>query len=351
MLIGSVTFAAHAQNRDSDYSNVKDDETIQFFRTAAWLNEATDEWHVPIHGWIYEPEDSVSRRALFETILDRQFDLTVSDATEANFSRRLNLVIADNERNKQIVIEFAGQTYTLPESERNGHFETELHIAAAAVEEHIEDSIIRYQAVTDDEETRSFTGEVLFVSPRGLSVISDIDDTVKISGVTDHRNLLENTFLLDFAATPGMAELYRNWDEDNVSFHYVSSSPWQLYAPLQEFLDENGFPPAELNLKAVRFRDRTLFELFKKGTETKPIQIEKILSTWPDRSFVLVGDSGEQDPEVYADFLRRYPQRLERALIRNVTEESPDNERFASLFAGIDSGRWQLFDDPATLQP
>ena len=99
----------------------------------------------------------------------------------------------------------------------------------------------------------------------------------------------------------------------------------------------------------VRFRDETLVDLFKKGTETKPAAIEKILDRYPDREFVLVGDSGEQDPEVYAYLLRNRPDQILKIYIRNVTQESADNERFATVFEDIDSDRWQLFDDPKTL--
>ncbi len=147
-----------------------------------------------------------------------------------------------------------------------------------------------------------------------------------------------------------MAEKYREWSDNDVSFHFVSSSPWQLYSPLTEFLDRDNFPWATLSLKAVRFRDETLFDLFKKGTETKPAVIEKILATYPDRTFVLVGDSGEQDPEVYADLLRKFPDQVQEVLIRNVTQETADNERFAKVFDNIDEDRWQLFDDPRDLR-
>ena len=180
-------------------------------------------------------------------------------------------------------------------------------------------------------------------------MISDIDDTVKISNVTDRKSLLEHTFLLDFVAAPGMAELYRNWAADDVGFHFVSSSPWHLYEPLSEFLDSSGFPAATFSLKSVRFRDETLFDLFKKGTETKPAAIRKILDRYPGRKFVLVGDSGEQDPEVYAALLRERPEQILRVYIRNVTQESADNERFGEVFESIDPDRWQLFTDPQTL--
>ena len=146
-----------------------------------------------------------------------------------------------------------------------------------------------------------------------------------------------------------MSQLYNEWSGPDVGFHFVSSSPWQLYSPLEEFLDENEFPRASFSLKSVRFRDETLLDLFKKGTETKPAAIEKILSAYADRKFVLVGDSGEQDPEVYAALMRKFPDQILMVYIRNVTQESADNERFKSVFHNIPQEHWHLFEDPLTL--
>ena len=349
ILIGLLLWAVFDPFRPTGYSDIKADETVVFFRTSASLDQATQQWNIPIRGWIYEPADSKVRRAIFEAALRAKFDLKVDDETDENFTRRLNLLIADNERDKTIVVSVAGKAYTLPASVENGHFESTLHIPADGLEGYVEDGVLGFEAITSEEEARRFTGEVLLVEPSGISVISDIDDTVKVSNVTDIRSLLEHSFLLDFIAAPGMAELYDKWSQQNASFHFVSSSPWQLYSPLVEFLDDAGFPPAELNLKAVRFRDETLFDLFKKGTETKPVVIERILDTYPDRQFILVGDSGEQDPEVYADMLRERPEQIIKAYLRNVTGESPDNDRFRSVFASVDEERWELFDEPPSM--
>ncbi|MGI9270723.1 MAG: phosphatidate phosphatase App1 family protein [Woeseiaceae bacterium] len=346
---GYLLYAANTDGRESAYSDIADDEVIVFFRTAAWLDEDDNNWHVPIHGWIYEPEDSTTRKALFAELVESEFDLAPSAKTEANFSRRFNLLIADNERNKQIVIDIAGEKHSLPPSAENGHFESTFVISQAEVAEHIQNSHLGFSAVTGQGDTRKFVGDVVFVNPTGLSVISDIDDTVKISNVTNKKELLNHTFFLDFAAAPGMASLYDDWAERDASFHFVSSSPWQLYSPLQELLDAEGFPRSTLSLKAVRFRDDTLLDLFKKGTETKPAAIESVLANYPGRQFVLVGDSGEQDPEVYAAILQKYPEQILRVYIRNVTQESASNERFTKVFENVDPDLWSLFDDPSTL--
>ena len=91
-------------------------------------------------------------------------------------------------------------------------------------------------------DTRRFTGRVQLVEPQGRSVISDIDDTIKITGVGDPQAMLANTFLRPLRPVPGMATLYRQWADRGAVFHYVSASPWQLYAPLADFLAAEQFP-------------------------------------------------------------------------------------------------------------
>lgn len=341
-----LVLPTNSRSSDALYSDIKSDEVVVFFRTSAWLDTTQQAWHIPIHGWIYEPEDSVARKTLFSSILENEYGLSPSAATDANFTRRINLMIADNERGKKIIISIAGANYSLTLSATNGHFESTLVIPIVDLEEFIENGCVRFSALSRANDPRVFTGEVLLVEPTGLSIVSDIDDTVKVSNVTDRKSLLENTFLLDFQAVPEMAELYEQWTGNGASLHFVSSSPWQLYEPLEEFLHDAGFPPSAVKLKPVRFRDKTLFDLFKKGTETKPRVIEDILGRYPKRQFILVGDSGEQDPEVYAGLLRKYSEQIKKAYIRNVTQETADNARFASVFEGIDEDRWQLFDQP-----
>ena len=65
---------------------------------------------------------------------------------------------------------------------------------------------------------------------------------------------------------------------------------------------------------------------------------------------MLVGDSGEQDPEVYASLLARYPRQIERVYIRNVTGARANDARFGPLFGSLPRERWALFTDPAALK-
>jgi len=326
------------------YSNVKFDEHITFFNTAAWFDEESLDWHVPIHAWIYEPQISQVRIGLFAAVLEAKYDLTPTAETEGNFRQRSNLLIADNERGKHIVIRIAGRDISLPASAENGHVLTILKLPSDVVNAFSDQARLHYFAVTQSGDDRRFEGDVELVSGKGFSVISDIDDTIKISDVTDHRELMDNTFFKDFREVAGMPALYRTLYARDVSIHFVSSSPWQLYTPLQQFIHNAGFPAATMSLKSVRFRDETFSNLFKKGTETKPNQIETILQRYPGRRFILIGDSGEQDPEVYGDIAGRYPTQIQRILIRNVDDSATGDGRYQEAFKNLSSRKWQLFD-------
>ncbi len=346
----AVGWFMYRSTSDPSPSPIASDERIVFFDTHARRSADGAGWIVPIHGWIHEPERSRVRKKALEEFLDLKYDLEVTDANRAYFDRRVDLFLVDNERGKRVAVQVAGEKHVLPPSAPNGHFEAEVTIAAAAVERHARDGRLEVSAVLPAGDARRFAGSVHLVEPEGLSVISDIDDTVKITNVTDHRKMFAATFLEEFRPAPGMVELYRALEERGASFHFVSSSPWHLYEPLREFTTRVELPPATFHLKLVRFRDRSIANVFKKGTETKPLQIEPILAAYPKRRFILVGDSGEQDPEVYAALLRKHGDRIERVLIRNVTGASRDDDRFRRVFDGIDASRWELFDDPASVE-
>jgi phosphatidate phosphatase APP1 len=128
----------------------------------------------------------------------------------------------------------------------------------------------------------------------------------------------------------GVAALYRalrdgaGGDEGNPVF-YVSSSPWNLYTPLVEFMRVQGIPRGPLFLKD--FGDHTIFASRDHHTH-KLASIEQILETYPHLPFILIGDSGEQDPEIYSEVVKRYPDRIRVIYIRNV---NPDPSRIEAI--------------------
>ncbi|KAJ2595814.1 hypothetical protein GGF39_003682 [Coemansia sp. RSA 1721] len=163
------------------------------------------------------------------------------------------------------------------------------------------------------------SGLAHLVEPQGVSVVSDIDDTIKASNITaEKRILLETVFARPLKAVPGMAELYRSWYDSGCEFHYVSNSPWQLYPSLDDFFHSNKFPPGSAHLRSFDPNDLLSVSNYTGTPQLKRDTIEVLFKTFPHRKFVFVGDCGEHDLETYTDLARRFPDRVLRIYIRDV---------------------------------
>ncbi|MDQ9172342.1 DUF2183 domain-containing protein [Oxalobacteraceae bacterium R-40] len=178
------------------------------------------------------------------------------------------------------------------------------------------------------------TGSVLIppASAR-FGVISDIDDTVLWTNVTNKLNMmlmLARSNAHTRKPFKGVAAFYRalhegpSGDECN-PFFYVSSSPWHLFEPLLDFLRMQEIPVGPLMLKEMGLR-----KMFgpDRHHSHKLKQVEQIIRMYPQLQFILIGDSGEQDPEIYAEVVRRHPKAVRVIYIRNV---NPDPSRVEAI--------------------
>jgi len=178
------------------------------------------------------------------------------------------------------------------------------------------------------------TASVLTPAPTAtFGVVSDMDDTVLQSEVTSFLRAAR-TVLLENALTrlpfPGVAAFYRALDRgatgaDANPIFYVSSSPWNLYDVIDGFLDAQRIPTGPLLL-----RDWDLGRLTERHARHKGTVIREILETYPALPFLLIGDSGQEDPEIYTELVREHPGRIRAVYIRNVT---PQLERTARIQA------------------
>ncbi|KAL6703303.1 hypothetical protein ACN47E_010010 [Coniothyrium glycines] len=171
----------------------------------------------------------------------------------------------------------------------------------------------------------SATEEVIVTGARGISVISDIDDTIKHSAIgSGAREIFRNVFIRDLydLTIDGVREWYNRMAEMGVKFHYVSNSPWQLYPLIAKYFSLAGLPPGSFHLKQY---SGMLQGIFEPVAERKKVTLDKIARDFPDRRFILVGDSGEADLEVYTDFVLENPGRVVAVFIRDVTTtDGPD---------------------------
>jgi phosphatidate phosphatase APP1 len=163
-------------------------------------------------------------------------------------------------------------------------------------------------------------------------IISDIDDTIVKTTATNLLAMSRITFLnnartrLPFA---GVAEFYkalqlgRNGKRNN-PFFYVSSSPWNLYDLLKDFLDLNQIPAGPLLLRDFGL-NANKEDSGHMGHKFK--EIKQILEAYPHLSFVLVGDSGQEDPVIYREVVKQYPNRILAIYIRDV--QLPERKKIA----------------------
>lgn len=308
-------------------SEIKRDETVILYRTTA--HREGEAWVVPLHGWIGEPEpDSVWRSALVRGLLTA-IGREPSGDEAAVFRARAGWFLADNERGKSLSVEVGQTAVRVGPSGKDGRVTGELRLPARAV------TGDRLVLTTVARDGRQFRGEVALVAGPGLAVVSDIDDTIKVSHVLDRRALMRNTFLRPFVAVDGMTALYRRLTGRGAVFFYVSGSPWQLYEPLREWLGRAGFPPGELALREFRVKDDRRWNLLEPADRHKLSAIRALLRRFPERRFVLIGDAAERDPEIYGTIARESPARIARVLIRRLPGDRMTAERWRSALGPV----------------
>ncbi len=168
-------------------------------------------------------------------------------------------------------------------------------------------------------EKLSATEEVHITERKGVSMISDIDDTIKHSAIGNGaKEMFRNTFIRELGdlTIEGVKEWYNKMASLGVKFHYVSNSPWQLYPVLVTFFTGAGLPKGSFHLKQY---SGMLQGIFEPVAERKKGTLEKIMSDFPERRFILAGDSGEADLELYTDIVLANPGRVLGVFIRDVT--------------------------------
>ena len=178
-------------------------------------------------------------------------------------------------------------------------------------------------------------------------VISDIDDTIMQTGVANKLKMLWRLFVADAGsrvAFPGAASLCRAFHagasgrEANPMI-YVSRAPWGVYDMLGTFFQRHDIPVGPvLFLREWGLSWR--HPLPRRAESHKRELMSHILALYHELPFVLIGDSGQHDPEVYAEIVAAHPGRVRAVYIRNVSRDAGrigEIERLAATVAAAGS--------------
>lgn len=196
------------------------------------------------------------------------------------------------------------------------------------------------------------TGQILIPPATAkFGVISDIDDTVIKTHVTNKLKMLATTVLSnEHTRLPfeGVAEFYRALQAgaggaENNPIFYVSSSPWNLYTLLIELFKKREIPLGPLFLKD--FGTHTIFNASDHQTH-KLENIRRVINAYPHLPFILIGDDGEQDPWIYRQVVGEYRDKIRVIYIRRVRENSGNEEEIINLIREVRESGSQLIFAP-----
>ena len=289
-----------------------------------------------IQAWVYQ----TGKRRFLQYIL--KFFLKIDKkaltaSQQEQLEARMRLFGVNSASGKKLVItNDSGHVLQMPETGKNGRSEM---LAAIQLSDRGHISNVNFQVAGDDICCDDANVTAIYAPSKGWSIISDIDDTIKVSSVGNKKKLLINTFLEDFVAVENMAAFYSHMNRaGDIAYHYVSSSPVELYPLLKEFLISTGYPLGSIHLReATNWKNIISFSKISK--KHKYMNIKRILQAYPKRSFLLIGDSSENDAEIYADFKQNFPNQVVAIIIRNVTPDIPVAE-ICRPFSNLDKSDW-----------
>ncbi len=174
-------------------------------------------------------------------------------------------------------------------------------------------------------------GPVMIAQQRHqFGIISDVDDTILVSNATNFYKKVR-LMVLKNARTrlpfEGVASFYSALQKGRDGNYYnpilfVSSSSWNLYDLLVDFCEHQGIPRGPFLLRGSRLDQFTFFASIHK--QHKMEKIRQIMNTFNELPFILIGDSGQKDAEIYCQVVQDYPGRILAVYIRDVSDEERD---------------------------
>jgi phosphatidate phosphatase APP1 len=243
----------------------------------------------------------------------------------------------------ELEAEFQGERIQVSTDEE-GYFEIRMHVDGREVLEGWHSVRLRLLHDLLGRATEVVAlGEVYFPAANpDYGIISDIDDTILTTGAARLWEMLKVTFTqnahtrVPFAGVSEFYDALRKGSDHLLSnpIFYVSSSPWNIYDFLMEFLEAHQIPKGPLMLRDLGLsRDQWIAGPHR---DHKLKQIDHILNVYGELSFILIGDSGQEDPQIYLEIVTRYPNRILAVYIRDVSEADLSTLTLEYLKEGVE---------------
>lgn len=256
---------------------------------------------------------------------------TPKDSAWRNTRRVLHALSSEDLAGVELTLRFQGQTYRV-RSDEEGFFRLELR-PAQPLSPGLYPVLVQLTGEQSEYQAAAALGQIVVYPQQepSIGVVSDIDDTILQTGVTHKDQMLKTVFAHNATTlnpVPGMAEFYQHLEHaaGEGSVLYLSGSPLNLYSRLSQFLHLNRFPAGAITLRHWGLGQGTDSPFSSSYYKFK--KLKALFETFPQRHFILIGDSGEHDPEIYRQIQQVYPKQVVGILIHNVTGAAATEARF-----------------------
>ncbi|CAF4035329.1 unnamed protein product [Rotaria sp. Silwood2] len=299
-------------------------------------------WISSNQGWYYKED------LLKAEIMEKMLEKVVQQSVNIN---RIKLFTAEGQEHKSVCIyNFNKPICTRTDDE--GRIKSTIRISKNEIDRLIQSGAkILYRLSVLNKNIQA-TGEIYLCDDNGITFLSDMDDTIKVTGVTSATVTLKNTFAGTYTSVVGMSNIYRYWQKRyNATFAYITESPDQLYPFLREFINREKFPLGSFHMRHFTWLDANFISFFMSSNYIK-IKTEIIymfLNNTLNRIFILIGDIFQKDPEIYASIYMKYPNRIGKIFIRKYKNDIIGQRRLEQVFNKIPRKKWATFEKGSDL--
>lgn len=276
------------------------------------------DWHILLyHGFVSQNTVRVEGRVL----QDRNIAVRQQDSSLTNFLNTYKRLGSREAPHAEVAIHVFGHHKNLV-TDDDGYFQVDISHSMGEVPIR---SAASARLLSHEPYERDFVGSIFGPGPGSkLAVISDVDDTILVTGAVSLRQMARWTFLHNAYSRrriAGVGAWYRaiqkgaDCAQHNPVF-YVSSSPWNFFDLIDHFIQLNNIPSGPLLLRDYGIDNRKL--IIEPHGLHKTRRCEQLFMAYPDHQFLLIGDAGQEDAFIYRELLRKHPGRIKASFIRAV---------------------------------
>jgi phosphatidate phosphatase APP1 len=317
------------------------------FRLAHWLSNAINNGRLKLaRRWKFEPK-TIAYQGYGSTEWVRVLGRVVLASKPVPGSRAEHAAMNGNQNirgwraftsvpipGSEVEIEIGG-TVTKVRADRGGLVDIDVEVSLSPG---------WHTAVLRSQDAEPAEAKIFVIGPETkFGIVSDIDDTVMVTALPRPFLALWNTFVLNERArmaTPGMAVLLDRLliEHPDAPVIYLSTGPWNAAPTLGRFLSRNMYPSGALVLTDWGL---TQDRWFRSGQEHKRKNLERLAAEFPSMRWLLIGDNGQHDEQIYSDFTRKHGDKVAAIAIRQLSVSE-------AVFAG---GHTETGDHSASAVP